>query len=92
MQDLQGIVDYIAADSVDAADQFAESLATRLESLGGSPYRGQVCPFHKLVRQIIHGQYIIYYSVKKSEILVRAVVHGARLFQKDWLRRNENRS
>jgi plasmid stabilization system protein ParE len=36
-----------------------------------------------------HGDYVIYYFVDRHEIVVRAVVHGARQFQPGWLGREE---
>jgi hypothetical protein len=32
---------------------------------------------------------IIYYTVLRREIVVRAIVHGARLFRSSWLRRKD---
>ena len=67
---------YIAADSPVNADRFAKAVFA-------------VCPHFRKARQLIHGNYIIYYSVHRTEIVIRAVVHGARLFRSYWLRREE---
>ena len=87
--DLCEIVDYIAADSPVNADRFAKAVFARVELLTESPHLGSVCPHFRKARQLIHGNYVIYYSVHRTEIVIRAVVHGARLFRSYWLRREE---
>ena len=81
------IVEFIADDSPDAAERFLNSILARIASLAEFPYIGSVCPHHPKTRQVIHGNYIVYYSVSRQEVIVRAIVHGARLFRLSWLRR-----
>jgi len=85
--DVEEIVEVIARDSATAAERFAKAILDRASQLSHSPYLGAVCPHARRARQLIHGNYIIYYSVHRSEVRIRAVVHGARLFQSYWLRR-----
>lgn len=87
--DLAAIVDYIAQDNPAAADQFTERILAKVELLSETPDLGPVCPYHSRARQLIHGNYLIYYTVHRAEIVIRAVVHGARLFRSSWLRRDE---
>ena len=87
--DLATILDYIAADSPTAAERFFEGILSRIATLARFPLSGQVCPHDHSgkVRQLIYGNYLIYYTVNRKEVLIRAVVHGARLFRTWWLRR-----
>ena len=85
--DLAAIVGHIAADSVNAAETFLENILARIESLERFPYSGAVCRYYPKARQLIYGNYIVYYSVSRKEVLILAIVHGARLFQASWLRR-----
>jgi plasmid stabilization system protein ParE len=89
VQDLAQIVDTIAQDSPQAAEQFAEKLLARVEILEHFTHLGTICPHYRRARQLIHGSYLIYYTVHRKEIVVRAVVHGARLFRSQWLRRED---
>jgi len=36
---------------------------------------------------LVFGNYVVYYTVSRREVVVRAVVHGARRFRPSWLRR-----
>jgi toxin ParE1/3/4 len=85
--DLAEIVEHIAKDSPDAAERLLNGILARIAGLAQFPYLGSVCPHYSKTRQLIHGNYIIYYSVSRREIVVRAIVHGARLFRLSWLRR-----
>lgn len=85
--DLAEIVDYIAADSIVAAERFLDAILVRISTLSRFPFSGGICPYYPKARQLIFGNYVIYYSVSRQEVLIRAVVHGARLFRASWLRR-----
>ena len=87
--DLTAIIDYIADDDPKAAARFAERLLRKIALLGESPHLGSVCPYYRKARQLVHGNYIVYYTVHRTEVVIRAVVHGARLFRSYWLRRGE---
>lgn len=89
LRDLEEIVAYIAQEQPEAAERFAKSVFAKVEMLATAPFLGAVCPHFRTARQLLHGSYVIYYSVDKEEIVVRAVVHGARLFQKYWLTRRK---
>ena len=86
--DLTSIVDFIAGNNPKAAERFADRLIAKVGLLAGSPHLGSICP-HRKIRQLIHGKYIVYYTVHRTEVVIRAVVHGARLFRSYWLRRDE---
>jgi toxin ParE1/3/4 len=89
VEDLAEIVETIAQEAPQAAEQLAERILAKVELLEDSPYLGSVCPYHRKARQMVHGSYLIYYTVHRKEVVVRAVVHGARLFRSHWLRRED---
>ena len=89
LDDVAQVVEYIARDSPKAADRFAQRIFSRVELLEEMPYLGSICPHYRKARQLIQGKYIIYYTVHRREVVIRAVVHGARLFRSYWLRRED---
>jgi addiction module RelE/StbE family toxin len=89
LEDLTQIVSYIARHAPQAAERLADDVFTQVERLGDFPYLGSTCPSFRKARQLVHGNYIIYYTVHRQEVVVRAVVHGARLFRSNWLRRED---
>ena len=91
LEDLAQIVEHIAADKPRAAEQFAESIFKKVELLATLPYLAPVCPYYRKARQMVHGNYVLYYTVHRKEIVIRAVVQGARLFRSSWMRREEPR-
>lgn len=87
-EDLLEIVAYIANRAPQTAERFAEKLLGRIEILADHPHIGSVCPYYRKARQLIHGHYVIYYTVHRQEVVIRAVVRGARLFRSAWMRRS----
>jgi len=86
--DLASIVEYIAAQSdVRTAEQFAERLVRRIDDLAFFPYAGEQCPAYRRTRQLPFENFVVYYTVHRREVIVRAVMRGARLFRSRWLRR-----
>lgn len=87
--DVAAIVDHIATKSPQAAKKFAEKIIERVDRLAYFPYLGPVCPSYRRARLLVQGNHAIYYTVHRTEVVVRAVVHGARIFQPSWFRRGE---
>ncbi|MCI0357385.1 MAG: type II toxin-antitoxin system RelE/ParE family toxin [Planctomycetaceae bacterium] len=85
--DLAEIVEHIAADSPQAAERFLDDLLASVESLARFPFTGSIYPRYPNARQLVFGNYVIYYTVAAREVMIRAVVHGARRFRLAWLRR-----
>ena len=83
-EDFAQIISDIAADRPRAAEKLAERILHRVELLADFPYLGSVCPYYRKARQLVHGNYIVYYTVHRTELVVRAVVHGARFFSSRW--------
>lgn len=76
-QDLKEICEYIAEDNPDAALKFGDELIDKAFSLASFPNRGT---FHKIYKRqyILHGSYLIFYSIDKSKQLVKIlrIWHG----------------
>ena len=54
----------------------------RIVQLASFPFIGGPCLEYPAARQLVHGNYIVYYTVSRREVVIRAVVHGAREFRK----------
>ncbi len=79
-QDLNDTWDYIAEDSVDAADRLTASLFDAFEALARNPGMGHkredLTNFPLLFWPV--GNYLVIYRGEKSPIQIVAVVHGKR--------------
>ena len=89
-EDLQAISESIGEHAPRTAGRFVEAILRKVEILRDLPYLGAVTPQVRRVRFLTHKKYIIYYTVHRREVVVRAVVRGARLFQSSWFRRGED--
>lgn len=85
--DLEQILDYIESDSPQAAVKFGEGLSLHIELLAKFPMSCAHSLIHPSVRESIFENHVVYYSVGKREIVIKAIVHGARQFLARWLRR-----
>jgi len=81
--DLGQIAESIAADNPRAAERLSERILDRVQILSDHPHLGSPCPFAPRVRFLVVGNY----TVHRKEVVIRAVVHGRRLFRPGWLRR-----
>jgi plasmid stabilization system protein ParE len=88
-QELEMISDRISADNPRAADNLVEEIVRKTELLGEMPYYGGECPEYSRGRCIPPDNYVIYYTVHRTEVVVRAVKHGAMRFRQAWLRRKK---
>lgn len=78
--DLEEIWEYIAADSVPAADRVIADIQRALESLCAFPHRGHRRPdlTGRPLRFIRVRNYLIAYAPDKKPLWVVAVMHGHR--------------
>ena len=81
--DIQGITEYIALDSIENAIRFADELLGVCRSIPDFPERGRVVPEvgHPHVREIIHKNYRVVYTVRRGKIFILQVFNAARLFR-----------
>lgn len=78
--DLTEILDYLAADSPQAADSFLDSVESALESLIIFPHQGYRRPnlTSRPLRFKLAGEYVIAYAPDKDPLWVVAIFHGRR--------------
>ena len=78
--DLEGIWDYIAKDSVDAADSWIDRLCDVFENLGRNPgighRREDLTPLPVLFWPV--GDYVIIYRAERNPVEIVAVTQGSR--------------
>jgi plasmid stabilization system protein ParE len=87
VDDLAAIVLHIESDAPIAAARFRDAIVAKIHSLAEFPLTGSICHESPSARVVVFGNYLVYYTVSRREIMIRAVVHGARLFRPSWLRR-----
>jgi len=77
-------VAFIASDSPAAALTFLENVFEKAESLSSLGERGRVVPelTDPRVRELLIGQYRLFYEIHDDEVAVLGVMHGAREFSK----------
>ncbi|HEX8815014.1 MAG TPA: type II toxin-antitoxin system RelE/ParE family toxin [Terriglobales bacterium] len=79
-RDLEEIWDYIAADSMDAADRTLEEIYGAIKSLIPFPYIGHSRPdlTSRPLRFQVVRDYVIAYAADEKPLAVIAVLHGRR--------------
>ena len=77
---LRAIHDYIAKDSPFYARRMVARIVDRSEQISQFPESGRIAPEYLRgdVREVFEDPYRIMYRVRKREVQVIAVVHGAR--------------
>ncbi len=83
--DLVEIQDYIARDNPVAAEDEIEAILDLIASLAEFPERGRV-PNDAILkvsgyRYLRHGEYFVFYKVRRSQVRVYRVVHGRRRYE-----------
>ena len=85
-EDLNDIIEYIAADNPSAAAAVLDRIENDLRLLSQQPQLGRIPEEEDLVRMgyrfLIVRDYLIFYTLEEKTILVHRIVHGAR----DYLR------
>ncbi|PQV62519.1 toxin ParE1/3/4 [Abditibacterium utsteinense] len=77
--DLREIWDYIAGDSLNAADTLSETFYEKFELLRATPEAGrQRSDLKSSLRSFPVGRYVIFYRVSDGAIEIVRVLHGAR--------------
>lgn len=79
--DLREIYDYIARDSPRAAEALVERVLHSTERLASFPESGRTVPeFPDLsYRELLVGNYRIWYRIEKETVWIVTVLHGRRL-------------
>jgi plasmid stabilization system protein ParE len=78
--DLDEIWDYIAADSIDAADRTVDQILRRIRNLASFPHQGHLRTdlTNRPLRFIHVRDYLIAYAPDEKPLWVIAVMHGHR--------------
>lgn len=94
LEDLEQIADYIALDSRYYAAAFVREIRDAARSLRQVARRGRVVPelSNPTIRELLIGNYRLLYQLRKSEVLVIALIHGARDFTSLWTGQLSDRS
>ncbi len=83
IEDLESITEYIAKDS----EFYAKAVATKLlaipKSIVQQPLIGRIVPelSDKNIRERFVYSYRVVYQIKKTSIIVLAIIHGNRLIE-----------
>jgi plasmid stabilization system protein ParE len=85
---IQEIADYIARDSITAANDWIDATFGKVEQLKTAPEIGRVVPELKkdAIRELIHGNYRIIYSYSKSSITILTVRHFKQILPRDVIK------
>jgi toxin ParE1/3/4 len=80
LKDLKAINDYISLDSVFYATRFISILITRVEQLIEFPESGRIVPEKNdsKIRELIEGNYRIFYRLQKGKITILSIHNSAR--------------
>ena len=87
-EDLKGIFDYIAMDSVRYASITVNKIYNRAQDIIDNPYVGRIVPEMniKAIREVISGNYrIVYKIINEFQVDILRVYHSARLLRTDRL-------
>jgi toxin ParE1/3/4 len=81
--DLAEIWTYIAADSVDNANQFILKLEKRMKTLANSPRRCPLIPENEILgtqyRHLVVKKYRTVFRITGDTVYILRIIHGARL-------------
>jgi len=82
LDDLAGIRDFIARDSVYYAEKFIDDAFKATEQLEIFPEIGRVVPERNdpVFREIIFGSYRIMYTIIDSNVYIITMIHGMRIY------------
>ncbi len=81
--DLADVFAYLAAANAEAADRVVDQLYAAGQSLAQFPQRGRPA---RLVgrRELVVDPYLITYRVRRDEVLILAIEHGAQRRESAW--------
>ena len=80
-RDLLEIEAYVASDKPAAARSLIKALLHQCKSLRSAPERGRIVGASRgiPIRRLVHGSYLIFYSVSTTEVRIYRIRHGAQL-------------
>jgi toxin ParE1/3/4 len=83
LHDIEGIAEYIAADSPIYAGIVVKKIVNQTRMLAKFPRSGRKVPEFddENFRELIVYSYRIIYRIQQDEIVIAAIIHGKRLLQ-----------
>ena len=80
LKDLRAINNYISLDSTFYAARFISKLIQRVDQLIDFPESGRIVPEKNLseIRELIEGNYRIFYQLRKGKIIILRIHNAAR--------------
>jgi toxin ParE1/3/4 len=83
LQDVEGIAEYIAADSPTYAGVVVKKIMSQTRMLTQFPRAGRKVPEFddESIRELIVYSYRIIYRLQEDEVVIAAVIHGKRILQ-----------
>ena len=83
VEDLEAIVQYIAADSIAYAAAVVETILSTTRKLSPFPFSGRIVPEldDASIREWFAYSYRIIYRIERETVTIAAVIHGKQLLQ-----------
>jgi plasmid stabilization system protein ParE len=80
--DLFAVCEYIARDSIDAADRMIDQFTTAFERIANFPETGERYE-HPIVelRRVVVPPYLVFYQITSDDVLIVRVLHSARRWE-----------
>lgn len=88
LRDVEQNADYIARDSPRYAAAFVRRIRDAARSLKRLAERGRMVPElgEPAIRELLVGNYRLIYEIREREVIVLALIHGARDLASLWIR------
>ena len=79
------IAEYIAQDKPSAAENWIDTIFSRIDKLKSSPEIGRIVPeiYNNQFRELIYGNYRIIYRIEKKQISILTIRHGMQILPID---------
>ena len=79
------IAEYIAQDKPSAAENWIDTIFSKIDKLISSPEIGRIVPEIKnnQFRELIYGNYRIIYRIEKNQISILTIRHGMQILPID---------
>ena len=77
--DIEQIGDYIASDNPARALSFVREIRARCEGITTTPKGARLVPeLGEGIRRVPYGNYLIFYTLHRKDVVILRVLHGAR--------------
>ena len=75
------IAEYIASDKPSAAENWINTIFTKVEGLESSPEIGRIVPElnNRQIRELIYGNYRIIYRIETEQVSILTIRHGKQI-------------